>query len=69
MDIEVDNIRAFTVEVPQASLDDLEERLARTRWPEKETVDGWDQGIPLAYAQESRTIGATITIGAGPKRA
>ena len=23
-----------------------------TRWPEKETVDDWDQGIPLAYAQE-----------------
>src|SRR3990167_9690469 len=48
----VDNIRSFTVDVPQAALDDLKDRLARTRWPEKETVDDWDQGIPLAYAQE-----------------
>jgi pimeloyl-ACP methyl ester carboxylesterase len=50
--MQVDNIRAFTIEVPQAALDDLKGRLARTRWPEKETVDDWDQGVPLAYAQE-----------------
>jgi pimeloyl-ACP methyl ester carboxylesterase len=50
--MKVDNIRDFTVDVPQAALDDLKERLARTRWPEKETVDDWDQGIPLAYARE-----------------
>lgn len=50
--MQVDNIRAFTIDVPQAALDDLKDRLARTRWPEKETVDDWDQGIPLAYAQD-----------------
>lgn len=50
--MQVDNIRAFTINVPQAALDDLKERLVRTRWPEGETVDDWDQGIPLAYAQE-----------------
>lgn len=50
--MQVDHIRDFTVDVPQAALDDLKERLARTRWPEKETVDDWDQGIPLAYAQQ-----------------
>jgi pimeloyl-ACP methyl ester carboxylesterase len=50
--MQVDNIRAFTIDVPQAALDDLKERLVRTRWPEQETVDDWDQGIPLAYAQE-----------------
>ncbi|SEH16570.1 Pimeloyl-ACP methyl ester carboxylesterase [Sphingopyxis sp. YR583] len=50
--MKVDNIRDFTVDVPQAALDDLKERLARTRWPEKETVDDWDQGIPFAYARE-----------------
>jgi epoxide hydrolase len=44
--------RSFTVDVPQAALDDLKARLANTRWPEKETVDDWDQGVPLAYAQE-----------------
>jgi pimeloyl-ACP methyl ester carboxylesterase len=50
--MQVDNIRAFTIDVPQAALDDLKDRLACTRWPERETVDDWDQGIPLAYTQE-----------------
>lgn len=44
--------RRFTIDVPQAALDDLKRRLGQTRWPEKETVDDWDQGVPLAYAQE-----------------
>ena len=35
-----------------AAVDDLRERLARTRWPERETVDDWSQGLPLAYARE-----------------
>jgi pimeloyl-ACP methyl ester carboxylesterase len=38
--------------VPDQELDDLRERLARTRWPEPETVDDWSQGIPLAYVRE-----------------
>ena len=50
--MDVAGIRAFTIDVPQAALDDLRNRLALTRWPEKETVDDWDQGVPLAYAQE-----------------
>jgi len=50
--MDVANIRSFTIDVPKSALDDLKDRLARTRWPEKETVDDWDQGIPLAYAQE-----------------
>ena len=50
--MDVDNIRSFTIDVPQSALDDLKDRLARMRWPEKETVGDWDQGIPLAYAQE-----------------
>jgi hypothetical protein len=45
-------ITPFRLEVPDADLDDLRERLARTRWPERETVDDWSQGIPLAYVQE-----------------
>ena len=50
--MQVDHIRPFTVAVPQAALDDLKARLANTRWPEKETVGDWEQGVPLAYAQE-----------------
>src|SRR5690349_14053240 len=45
-------IRPYRIDVPAAVLDDLHERLARTRWPEAETVDDWSQGIPLSYTRE-----------------
>jgi len=41
-------IEPFTIDIPQAEIDDLKCRLARTRWPERETVDDWSQGAPLA---------------------
>ncbi|MDH3296328.1 MAG: epoxide hydrolase 1, partial [Acidimicrobiia bacterium] len=47
-----DGIRPFTIDVAQDVLDDLHQRLSRTRWPEAELVDDWSQGIPLAYLQE-----------------
>lgn len=46
-----DDIRPFTIDIPDSAIDDLRERLARTRWPEAETVDDWSQGIPLTYTQ------------------
>jgi len=46
-----DTITPFTLAIPQADLDDLQARLARTRWPERETVDGWQQGVPLTAAR------------------
>ena len=45
-------MREFRLEVPESDLDDLRDRLARTRWPEAPTVDGWGQGVPLEYARE-----------------
>jgi epoxide hydrolase len=45
-------IRPYRIDVPSAVLDDLKSRLARTRWPEAETVDDWSQGIPLAYTRD-----------------
>ena len=33
-----DTIDPFVIRVPEADLDDLRQRLARTRWPERETV-------------------------------
>lgn len=47
-----DEIRPFTIEVPDGVLDDLRARLRNTRWPDRELVDDWTQGIPLAYVQE-----------------
>ena len=45
-------VTPFRIEVPEADLVDLRERLVRTRWPEAETVDDWSQGIPLSYVRD-----------------
>jgi epoxide hydrolase len=45
-------VESFRIEVPKAELDYLRQRLRGTRWPERETVDDWSQGVPLAYVQE-----------------
>lgn len=45
-------IVAFKIAIPDADLEDLKRRLRATRWPERECVDDWSQGLPLAYAQE-----------------
>jgi len=45
-------IRPYRIEITSAEIDDLRERLARTRWPEPEPVDDWSMGIPLSYVQE-----------------
>jgi microsomal epoxide hydrolase len=45
-------IRPFHIDVPQAQLDDLHERLARTRWPDELPGVGWRYGIPLGYLKE-----------------
>lgn len=37
----------FELAIPDATLVDLRSRLANTRWPERETVDNWSQGVPL----------------------
>jgi pimeloyl-ACP methyl ester carboxylesterase len=47
-----DRIEPFTIGVDGAALDDLRDRLQRTRWPERETVGDWSQGVPLAYLQD-----------------
>jgi epoxide hydrolase len=44
-------IEPFHVAIPQAALDDLRRRLSQTRWPDRETVQDWSQGVPLATAQ------------------
>lgn len=46
------DLRPFTVNIDDAVLGDLQQRLKNTRWPEQETCEGWSQGMPLAYTQE-----------------
>ena len=45
-------LRPFRVDVPQAALDDLQERLARVRWPDELPDAGWDYGVPLDTVKE-----------------
>jgi len=45
-------VTPFRVAVPQALLDDLQQRLALTRWPDRETGPGWSQGVPLQRMQD-----------------
>jgi pimeloyl-ACP methyl ester carboxylesterase len=44
-------IRPFDVEFSEERIDDLRRRIAATRWPSKELVDGRSQGVQLAAAQ------------------
>ena len=48
---ESDAIEPFHIDIPQSALDDLKLRLSLVRWPNRETVNDWSQGVPLAKAQ------------------
>ncbi len=45
-------VRPFRIDVPDADLDDLRERLAETRWPTQLSDVGWERGVPLGYLRE-----------------
>lgn len=44
-------IHPFRVDVPQADIDDLQSRLARTRLPQPAPGDDWDYGVPNSYLE------------------
>ena len=44
-------VRPFTVAIADSEVDDLKQRLARTRWPNPETVPDWSQGVRLENAK------------------
>ncbi|MFG3256597.1 epoxide hydrolase family protein [Streptomyces sp. NPDC048172] len=45
-------IRPFRIDVPQAELDELRERLARARWPRPLPGEGWSRGVPVDVLRE-----------------
>ncbi len=54
------DIDPFRIHIPQADLDDLRERLARTRspYPVPSTESSWDRGIPSDYLHKLATYWA-----------
>lgn len=47
-----DTITPFTLDVPQAGLDELRARIAATRLPDPIGADDWSTGVPLADLKE-----------------
>ena len=45
-------IREFKINVSDEQIEELNQKLRCSRWPEKETVSDWSQGVPLGYMQE-----------------
>ena len=45
-------VQPYNIQVPEETLADLQERLARTRWPDEISGSGWDYGTNLAYLKE-----------------
>src|SRR5258708_32505558 len=44
-------VSPFSISLPQTAIDDLRHRLDSTRYPERETVGDWTQGVPLDKAR------------------
>jgi len=45
-------INPFTIVIPQSTLDDLQDRLTRTRWPGADADAGWGYGTSLSYLHD-----------------
>jgi pimeloyl-ACP methyl ester carboxylesterase len=57
--VEATAIRSFEVNTPEAELTELRRRVLATRFPEKETVTDFSQGVPLATVQKLARYWAT----------
>jgi epoxide hydrolase len=45
-------IKPFRIDIPEADLTDLRERLANTRWPAQVPGVGWTRGVPVEYLKD-----------------
>jgi len=45
-------MESYRIEIPQSQLDDLQARLANTRWPAEPEGTGWADGVPVAYLKD-----------------
>ncbi len=61
-------VRPFRIDVPEEELVDLRQRIAATRWPEKEPVEDQSQGVQLATIQELARYWEASSRTDGPAR-
>ena len=61
-------IASFEVHVPQGELDDLRERLARTRWLDEFPGSGWSYGTSRRYLEELCESGGPASTGGRARR-
>jgi pimeloyl-ACP methyl ester carboxylesterase len=52
METQSTEVRPFRIDIPQSALDDLNDRLTRTRWPDDLPGVGWSYGTPSSYLRE-----------------
>jgi epoxide hydrolase len=45
-------LQPYQAEIPESDLEDLQQRLARVRWPDEPRDAEWSHGVPLAYVRE-----------------
>lgn len=45
-------VQPFTINIPESTLEDLQNRLARTRWTDEVAETGWDYGTNRGYLKE-----------------
>ncbi|MGW4065087.1 epoxide hydrolase family protein [Amycolatopsis sp. NPDC004747] len=45
-------MRPYRIDIPQSELDDLNRRIAATRWPAPLPGAGWERGVPQEYLRE-----------------
>ncbi len=50
--METPRIAPYRIDIPQADLDDLRDRLHRTRWAPELPGTGWERGVPTGYLRE-----------------
>lgn len=63
-----EDIRPFRIDIPQADLDDLRDRLARTRLPGQLPGTGAERGVPEERLRELVDYWAAATTGASTRR-
>jgi pimeloyl-ACP methyl ester carboxylesterase len=53
-----EEIKPFRIDIAGADLDELKDRLHRTRWTDELPGAGWERGVPVSYLKELATYWA-----------